>query len=284
MAQTRKSTIIMVKTIYKEELFKGKTALITGGGTGIGLRTALELSQLGATVILASRKKENIENGVKAVEEAGGKAFAIECNIREEESIEKCIAESIERAGTIDILVNNAGGQFPSPAEAISQKGWNAVIETNLTGAFLMSKEVFKKCFRDNGGSIVNVLANMWNGFPMMSHTGAARAGVDNLTKTLAVEWGKYGVRINSVAPGLIHSSGIDSYADEFKNYIFAAAKNNQANRLGTEEEVAAAILFLLSPAAAYITGETLKVDAGESLYSPGVPPSEHNKNPPFKD
>ncbi len=275
----------MVKTIYKEDLFKDKTALITGGGTGIGLRTALELSQLGATVVLASRKKDNLDNGVKTVEKAGGKAFGIVCNIREEESVENCIAETIEKAGTIDLLVNNAGGQFPSPAEAISQKGWNAVIETNLTGAFLMSKVVFNKAFRDNGGGvIVNVIANMWNGFPMMAHTGAARAGVDNLTKTLAVEWGKYGVRINSVAPGLIHSSGIDSYADEFKKYIFSAAKNNQANRLGTEEEVAAAILFLLSPAAAYITGETLKVDAGESLYSPGVPPSEHDKIPPFKD
>ena len=274
----------MVKTIYKQNLFKDKTALITGGGTGIGLRTSLELSQLGAVVVLASRKKENLENGVKTVEKAGGKAFGIECNIRDEESVENCVAEAIEKAGTIDLLVNNAGGQFPSPAEAISQKGWNAVIETNLTGAFLMSKEVFKKSFRDNGGSIVNVLANMWNGFPMMSHTGAARAGVDNLTKSLAVEWGKYGVRVNSVAPGLIHSSGIDSYADEFKSYIFSAAKNNQANRLGTEEEVAAAILFLLSPAAAYITGETMRVDAGESIYSPLVPPSEHDKIPPFKD
>ena len=274
----------MVKTIYKQNLFKDKTALITGGGTGIGLRTSLELSQLGAAVVLASRKKENLENGVKTIEKTGGKAFGIECNIRDEESVENCVAEAIEKAGTIDLLVNNAGGQFPSPAEAISQKGWNAVIETNLTGAFLMSKEVFKKSFRDNGGSIVNVLANMWNGFPMMSHTGAARAGVDNLTKSLAVEWGKYGVRVNSVAPGLIHSSGIDSYADEFKSYIFSAAKNNQANRLGTEEEVAAAILFLLSPAAAYITGETMRVDAGESIYSPLVPPSEHDKIPPFKD
>ncbi|PCH92931.1 MAG: 2,4-dienoyl-CoA reductase, partial [Bacteroidetes bacterium] len=151
----------MVKTIYTQDLFKGKTALITGGGTGIGLRTAMELSQLGATVILASRKKENIESGVKKIEDAGGKAFAVECNIRGEESVEKCIAQSLDRAGSIDLLINNAGGQFPSPAEAISQKGWNAVIETNLTGTFLMSKEVFKKYFKENGGSIVNVIANM---------------------------------------------------------------------------------------------------------------------------
>jgi len=134
------------------------------------------------------------------------------------------------------------------------------------------------------GGVIVNIIANMWNGFPMMAHTGAARAGVNNLTKTLAVEWGRKGVRINAVAPGLIHSSGLDSYAPEFKQYIMAAGKNNQANRMGTEEEVAAAVLFLLSPAAAYITGETLKVDAGESLYSPLFPPSDHDNFPPFKD
>jgi NAD(P)-dependent dehydrogenase (short-subunit alcohol dehydrogenase family) len=147
-----------------------------------------------------------------------------------------------------------------------------------------MTQEVFNQSMRDNSGAVVNVIANMWNGFPMLSHTGAARAGVDNLTKSLAVEWGKYGVRINSVAPGLIHSSGLDTYAPEFREFVFKAAKNNQTYRLGTEEEVASAIIYLLSPAATYITGETLKVDAGESLYAPLYPPMENDKNPPFQD
>lgn len=274
----------MINSIYKEGLFDGKVALITGGGTGIGLRTARELSYLGAKVILASRKKENLDSAVKIIEKSGGKALALECNIRDEESIEKCIKESLSEYGSIDLLINNAGGQFPSPAESIKAKGWNAVIETNLSGTFFMTKEVFNEYMRDNTGVVVNVIANMWNGFPMLSHTGAARAGVDNLTKSLAVEWGKFGVRINSVAPGLIHSSGLDTYDDIFKEYIFKAAKNNQTFRLGTEEEVASAIIFLLSPSASYITGETLKVDAGESLYAPLFPPVENDKNPPFKD
>ena len=274
----------MVNSIYKEGLFKGKVALITGGGTGIGLRTAKELSYLGAHVILASRKKENLDSAVKEIEDAGGKALAVECNIRKEESIQNCVATILKEVKTIDLLINNAGGQFPSPAEGIRSKGWNAVIETNLTGTFFMTQEVFNQCMRDNSGVVVNVIANMWNGFPMLSHTGAARAGVDNLTKSLAVEWGKYGVRINSVAPGLIHSSGLDTYAPEFREFIFKAAKNNQTYRLGTEEEVASAIIYLLSPAASYITGETLRVDAGESLYAPLYPPMENDKNPPFKD
>lgn len=274
----------MLNSIFKKDLFKGKKALITGGGTGIGLRIARELAVLGAEVVIASRKLENLEKGLSAITKDGGKAIALECNIRKEDSIAACVEETLKKCGTIDFLINNAGGQFPSPAEAINTKGWNAVIETNLSGTFHMSRHVFNAVMQKNGGSIVNIIADMWNGFPMMSHTGAARAGVDNLTKTLAVEWGRKGVRVNAVAPGLIHSSGLDSYAPEFKQYILNAGKNNQASRMGTEEEVAAAVVYLLSPAAVYITGETLKVDAGQSLYSPLFPPIEHDKLPPFKD
>ena len=274
----------MVQTIFKDNLFEGKTALITGGGTGIGLRIARELASLGAEVVIASRKLENLDKGMAKLKEEGAKAHIVECNIRKEESVASCVEEVIRKCGKIDFLINNAGGQFPSPAESINTKGWNAVIETNLTGTFQMSRQVYNSTMHKGGGVIVNIIANMWNGFPMMAHTGAARAGVNNLTKTLAVEWGRKGVRINAVAPGLIHSSGLDSYAPEFKQYIMAAGKNNQANRMGTEEEVAAAVLFLLSPAASYITGETLKVDAGESLYSPLFPPSDHDNFPPFKD
>ncbi len=274
----------MLNTIFKDGLFEGKKALVTGGGTGIGLRIARELATLGAEVVIASRKMENLEKGLNIITSEGGKAIALECNIRNEDSIAACVTEAIEKIGGIDFLINNAGGQFPSPAENINTKGWNAVIETNLSGTFHMSRHVYNTIMQKNGGAIVNIIADMWNGFPMMAHTGAARAGVENLTKTLAVEWGRNGVRVNSVAPGLIHSSGLDSYAPEFKQYILSAGKNNQANRMGTEEEVAAAVVYLLSPAAAYITGETLKVDAGESLYSPLFPPSEHEKIPPFKD
>ncbi len=273
----------MINTIYKDNLFEGKVALITGGGTGIGLRTARELAQLGATVVLASRKKENLDKAVALIESEGGKAVAVECNIREDESIKQCVDTVLKQFGRIDYLVNNGGGQFPSPAEMISRKGWTAVIETNLTGTFFMSQEVFNKYMEKNGGAIVNVIANMFNGFPMMSHTGAARAGVDNITKSLANEWGKYGVRVNAIAPGTINSSGLESYDPMYKEFIMGYAKHNQTRRLGTEAEIASAIIFLLTPASAFTTGVTLRVDGGESIYHPVFPPQDNTANDIFE-
>lgn len=273
-----------MNTVFKPGLFEGKTAIITGGGTGIGLRIARELAYLGATVILASRKMENLAKGVEIITAEGGKAHAVECNIRQEESIKACVAKTLELTGRIDYLVNNGGGQFPSPAEMISPKGWHAVIETNLTGTFFMSQEVFNRQFVNTGGAIVNIIANMRNGFPIMAHTGAARAGVENITKSLATEWGKYGVRVNAVAPGVIKSSGLDRYDPSYKDFILSFAKNNQTTRLGTEAEVSSAVVFLLCPGAAYISGVTLAVDAAESLYSPVMPPVANNANPAFED
>jgi NAD(P)-dependent dehydrogenase (short-subunit alcohol dehydrogenase family) len=268
-----------VNTVFKDNLLQDKVAIITGGGTGIGLRTAREMAQLGCTVVLASRKKENLDAAVKQIEAEGGKALAVECNIREEDSIKACISTVLDTYGKVDYLVNNGGGQFPSPAEMISKKGWTAVIETNLTGTFFMSQEVFTKYMEKNGGAIVNVIANMFNGFPMMSHTGAARAGVENITKSLANEWGKYGVRVNAIAPGTIQSSGLDSYDPMYKEFIMGYAKHNQTQRLGTEAEIASAIIFLLSPASAFTTGVTLRVDGGESIYHPVFPPQENSAN-----
>ncbi|HWB63808.1 MAG TPA: SDR family oxidoreductase [Chitinophagales bacterium] len=272
-----------MNSIFKPGLFEGKTAVITGGGTGIGLRIARELAYLGASVVLASRKMANLKKAVDLITAEGGKAFAVECNIRVEESVKDCVAKSMELLGRVDFLVNNGGGQFPSPAEMINRKGWNAVIETNLTGTFFMSQEMFNRQFVNTGGAIVNIIANMSRGFPILAHTGAARAGVENLTKSLATEWGRYGVRINSVSPGTIKSSGLETYDDTYRDFIYSFGKNNQAYRLGTEAEVSSAVLFLLSPGASYISGVTLSVDAGESLYSPIMPPVENDRNPPYE-
>lgn len=276
-----------MKTIFKDGLFKNKVALITGGGTGIGLRTARELAALGATVVLASRKQEVIEKSVALIKKEGGKAYAVVCNLRDEESIINCVDKTLELAGTIDYLVNSGGGQFPAAAESLSKNGWNAVIETNLTGPFLLSKEIFNRVFEKKGGAIVYILINSKNGFPMIAHSGAARAGVENLVKSFANEWGRFGVRLNSIAPGPIDSSGLDNYPEMVKEMIKTEyPKNNQTYRLGTEEEIAASVLFLLSPAASFINGISLAVDGGEHIYNPIYPPgeSENNAETPWKD
>jgi len=272
----------MVDSIYRDNLFAGKVALITGGGSGIGARVAREMAKLGATVALAGRTLSKLEAVQQQIENEGGKAFSVLCNIRDEESAAKCVEESLKYAGKLDFLINNAGGQFPSPAQNISSKGWKAVVETNLNGTFWMSQQVFNQYFKKHGGAIVNVLVNLWNGFPLLSHTSAARAGVENLTKTLSIEWARYGVRVNSIAPGIIETSGLETYEASFREHVYAAKKNNLTYRLGTEAEVAGAMIFLLTPAAQYIVGETLKVDGGESIYHPLMPPCEHNLLPPL--
>lgn len=274
----------MVNTIFKEGIFNGKVALITGGGTGIGLRTARELGQLGATVVIASRKMQKLTAGLKVLKADGTHAIALECNIREEQSMKACVDGIMQQFGRIDLLVNNGGGQFPSPAELISRKGFKAVVETNLEGTFFLTQEVFNRSMRQHGGSIVNVVMNNRNGFPMMAHSAAARAGIENMTLTLANEWGRHGVRINSVAPGTIDSSGLDSYAPEFQDFVRSYGRHNQTYRLGTEAEVAAALVFLLSPAASYITGTTLRVDGGEGIYNPLYQPVQNDRNPGFTD
>lgn len=274
----------MINTIFKENLYSDKTVLVTGGGTGIGLRTAKEFGQLGANVMICSRKEENLNAGLKELKDAGINARSTTCDIRDEDAVKACVAETIREFGGLDILINNGGGQFPAPAEMIKPKGWRAVIDTNLNGTFFMCQQAFEQHMISHGGTIVNVVANNRQGMPMMAHTGAARAGVQNMTKTLAVEWGRYGVRVNSVAPGTIDSSGLDSYDDMYQDFIRGYAKNNQTFRLGTEQEIAASIVFLASPGASFITGQCLWADGGESLYHPVMPPSENNKNQGWKD
>ncbi len=273
----------MISSIFRDDIFSGTVALVTGGGSGIGLRIARELLHLGGRVAIAGRSEEKLATAMESLSEYGDRVHSVPCNIRDEDQVEQCLETVVNHFGRLDFLVNNAGGQFPSPAQAIKPKGWRAVIETNLTGTFLMSQAAYNRYFGEHGGAVVNIIANMWNGFPGMSHTGAARAGVENLTKSLAVEWGRSGVRVNSVAPGMIFSSGIQSYDPAFQKIFRESATQNLSHRLGTEAEVSAAVLFLLSPAAMFITGETLKVDAGEPLYHPRFPSQDHGKMPAFE-
>ena len=262
--------LLKAPSIFAAGLFEGKSYFITGGGTGIGLAIAAELRYLGANVIIGSRKEEKLKEGAARLEAipGTGEVMWVVCNIRDEASIATAIDAAKERFGRIDGLVNNGGGQFPSPAVMIGRKGWDAVIETNLTGTFFMSQTMLTKVFSEQGdGAIVNIIAQMWNGFPMMAHTGAARSGVDNLTKTLAFEWAPMKVRVNAVAPGVILSSGVENYTPANREFFFGATESIPAGRLGTPREIAAATVFLLSPAAGFITGTTLQGDGGEPLF-----------------
>lgn len=256
-----------MQSIFRPGLFADQVIVVSGGGTGIGRATARELAALGAHVVICSRSPEHLEPTRGEIEAAGGAVTALTCNIRDAESVEALFATVEERLGGAHGLVNNAGGQFISPAEAITPKGWHAVVETNLTGTWYMSRAALDAGMRERGGAIVSIVMENWRGMPNMAHSGAARAGVMNLTQSLALEWAAYGVRVNAVAPGIIDSSGLKQYPEPVQAQLVAIARDVPAGRMGTEGEVAAAVLFLLSPAAMFISGATLKVDGAGSLY-----------------
>jgi citronellol/citronellal dehydrogenase len=255
--------------IFRPELFTGQVALVTGGGTGIGLATARELARLGARVAICGRRREVLDAAARELEaEAAGGAAAVlarPCDIREPEQVAALVAEVVARFGAIDVLVNNAGGQFPSPAQHISPNGFTAVIRNNLIGTFQMTREVANQSMIPRrAGRIVNIIANIYRGFPGMVHTAAARAGVENMTMTLAVEWAQFGILVNAVAPGTIKSSGTERYPPEI---VKLSVSRTPLKRAGTVDEIAAAILFLASPAAQYITGATVRIDGAQSLW-----------------
>ena len=268
------------QSIFRDDLFAGQTIIVTGGGSGIGRATAIELASLGAHVVLVGRTPEKLETVQQEIASLGGEATPFTCNIRDEERVQALFADVLAARGALHGLVNNAGGQFLSPAEFISKKGFHAVVETNLTGTFLMCREAYNQTMRDNGGVIVNMLMENWRGFPGMAHSAAARAGIENLTKTLAVEWARSGVRINAVAPGLIESSGLDNYPDVAKQFIQNVVQDIPFKRMGTESETAAAIVFLLSPAASYISGESIRIDGASSLWRKTWEIEDHNNAP----
>lgn len=284
-----------INSVFRADLFADRVALVSGGGSGIGLRTARELARLGARVYICGRDPEKLERAVALAHEADDRELrAIPCNIRIAAEVGALVDAIVDENDRIDLLVNNAGGQFPAPAEKISAKGWHAVIDTNLNATFQMSQTVFTRAMKPAAErsaaadqpacAIVNVLMDTYAGFPLMAHSSAARAAVENLTKSLAHEWADSGVRVNAIAPGVIASSGLETYDPEFQAQVFEMRRYAMANRLGTEAETSAGILFLLSPAAAYITGETLRIDGGSSLYRPHYPPRDHDRLPAFDD
>jgi citronellol/citronellal dehydrogenase len=270
------------QSIFKADLFQGQTFIVTGGGSGIGRCTAHELAALGAKVALVGRKSEKVEAVKAEILEDGGLASAHVCDIREEESVKATMKAIIAEHGGLNGVVNNAGGQFPSPLAGINQKGWETVVRTNLTGGFLMAREAYTQALSKTGGAIVNIVADMWGGMPGMGHSGAARAGMVNFTQTAAVEWAASGVRVNAVAPGWIASSGMDNYPEHMKQWIRSLGDNVPLKRMGTESEISAAICFLLSPGAAFINGDCLRIDGGASQGGRVWPFPKAKNNEPF--
>ncbi|MCS6934943.1 MAG: SDR family oxidoreductase [Chitinophagales bacterium] len=247
-----------------DKVLSGKIALVTGGGSGIGFAIAKQMLTQGAKVIIASRKQERLSAAAAKLSAYGEVRYHV-CDTREPEQVERLMQSISETEKNLHILVNNAGGQFPSPAEDISIKGWNVVINNNLNGTFYVTQTAAKHFFiPQRGGKVINIIANIYRGFPGMAHTGAARAGVDNLTKSLAVEWSKYHIQVNAIAPGIIRSTGLEQYPPELLRGI---EETIPAKRLGTPDEVAYLALFLASHLADYITGETIYVDGGQRLW-----------------
>lgn len=249
------------QSVFAPGLLRGQVILVTGGGSGIGRCTAHELASLGAHVVLVGRNPNKLTATAQEIIGDGGQASWHSTDIRREDDVKAMIAQVVQQHGRIHGLVNNAGGQYITPLASTSAKGWQAVIDTNLTGGFLVARECFNQSMQQHGGAVVNIVADMWGSMPGMGHSGAARAGMVSFTETAALEWAAHGVRVNAVAPGYIASSGMDHYPPEAGPMLREMRNTVPQGRFGTEAETSAAIVFLLSPAASFISGSVLRVD-----------------------
>ncbi|WP_034407724.1 SDR family oxidoreductase [Comamonas thiooxydans] len=266
----------MYQSVFRAALFAGQVVVVTGSGSGIGRCVAHELASLGATVALVGRNQDKLVAVQVELQQAGVPADRVSrhgADIRDEAAVKALVAEVLARHGRIDALVNNAGGQYIAPLASIGAKGWQAVLDTNLTGGFLMARECFVQYMAEHGGSIVNMVADMWGSMPGMGHSGAARAGMVSLTETAAAEWAPHGVRVNAIAPGYIASSGMDHYPPEAAAMLRKMPATVPAGRFGNEAEVSASIVFLLSPAASFISGTVLRVDGARPQVRMGMGP-----------
>ena len=266
-------------SIFRPGLFDGQVALITGGATGIGFGIAELLGSLGAHVVIASRKPEHLESAATTLSGKNVKVSVVPVDVREPERVKAMVEQVARDAGRLDILVNNAAGNFYAPSASLSPNAWKSVIEIDLNGTFFCSQAVFPVMKEQGSGRIVSISMTLhYRGWPLMAHATAAKAGIDALTRTLALEWARYGIRVNAVAPGPIPTEGVrkaftppstggvpDVFAVEraLEDY---AKKSIPMRRWGTPNDIANAVAFLASPAGDWITGSIFVVDGGEWL------------------
>jgi len=252
---------------FSDNLLEGKVALITGGGTGLGLATARAFGANGAKLVIASRSAEHVEDGAATLREEEIEALPLVCDVREPDQVEAMVDTAIEHFGRVDVLVNNAAGNFLVRAEDLSPGGWKAVTRIVLDGSWFCSRAVYKHMKDQGGGNILNVLATYATGAgPLTVHSAAAKAGVLSLTRTLAVEWADAGIRVNAIAPGPVDTHGAGSRLWNSDEARASIAEKLPMGRFGTEAEIADAAIFLVSDAASYVTGTMLPVDGGLTL------------------
>ncbi len=253
------------KARFAADLLRDKIALVTGGGTGIGRATALELAGCGAKVAVLGRRLELVEECADAIRSGGGEALAIRADIRLEDTIDAAMTTIGETYGGLDILVNNAGGQYVSPAKEITNKGFETVIRNNLIGSWQVTKAAADHFMFANGGRIIFITAAVRAGLAGFAHTAAARGGVAALMKTLAFEWAPHGILLNAVAPGTIYSDVLGKYPIHPPDWH--ANSRNLFNHMGEPADVAGAVIFLASDLGKFVTGEEWYVDGGETLH-----------------
>jgi len=265
--------------VFRDGLLDGQVALVTGGGSGIGFGIASLLGRLGARVAIASRNEERLQAAAERLRADGVQATALPVDVRDPERVRAMVDEVTERLGRLDVLVNNAAGNFYAPSETLSPNAWKSVVEIDLYGTFFCSQAVMPVMRGQGGGRIVNVSMTLhYRGWPLMAHATAAKAGIDALTRTLALEWATHGIRVNAVAPGPIPTEGVrkafaaptgsgvpDLFAIERAMAEHAAA-TIPLGRWGSPEDIANAVAFLASPAGDWVTGAIFVIDGGEWL------------------
>jgi NAD(P)-dependent dehydrogenase (short-subunit alcohol dehydrogenase family) len=250
--------------VFKEWIFRDKAVIVTGGGTGIGKSISLKFASLGANLCLAARREGPLNETVEEIKKIGVEAIWVKTDVRDEEQVEKMVQTAQDTFGKIDILVNNAGANFGYPTDEMSLKGWNAVVGTVLTGTFLCSKAVTRRMRETGGGKIINIGATTGIfGSPFAAHSAASKSALEGLTKSLAVEWARYKITVNLVAPGILPTRGLRDNVGLPAELFEFIRKQTPIQRLVTPEDIANAVVFLASEAADAITGATIVVDGG---------------------